>query len=350
MRVVTDLTAVRPARDGRGRDDRRVRRRAPRSPEGAAARARARGRARPRGRAASPSTGTRPRSCGPSRRRSCSRRSSRSSSSSTRTGYLDIDVRPHLRRGAQQGAGRGLRRRGARRPARCPPRDRRRRLPLRVPPRRHRPPPRADGRRARASRCSGSGWSRSRATPAACRTRRPGSASSSARASGARPPGCTPARPGPTRCGGRWWSATGGAGSSASRPRTSRCPPGSASPRTASTPGRSWAPTASSGRRAISLGRRPTFYEDAEASLLEAHLLDFDGDLYGQAGQGPLRRAPPGRDPLRERRRPDRADGPRRRGRPGGSSALSRSAGRRRGTVLRRIGGPDGRSSLPSPP
>jgi riboflavin kinase/FMN adenylyltransferase len=34
---------------------------------------------------------------------------------------------------------------------------------------------------------------------------------------------------------------------------------------------------------AISLGRRPTFYEDAEASLLEAHLVDFDGDLYGQA-------------------------------------------------------------------
>jgi riboflavin kinase/FMN adenylyltransferase len=33
---------------------------------------------------------------------------------------------------------------------------------------------------------------------------------------------------------------------------------------------------------AISLGRRPTFYADAERSLLEAHLLDFDGDLYAQ--------------------------------------------------------------------
>ena len=33
---------------------------------------------------------------------------------------------------------------------------------------------------------------------------------------------------------------------------------------------------------AISLGRRPTFYEEAHASLLEAHLLDFDGDLYGE--------------------------------------------------------------------
>jgi riboflavin kinase/FMN adenylyltransferase len=33
---------------------------------------------------------------------------------------------------------------------------------------------------------------------------------------------------------------------------------------------------------AISLGRRPTFYRDAEASLLEAHLLDFEGDLYDE--------------------------------------------------------------------
>jgi riboflavin kinase/FMN adenylyltransferase len=36
---------------------------------------------------------------------------------------------------------------------------------------------------------------------------------------------------------------------------------------------------------AISLGRRPTFYEHAEVPLLEAHLLDFDGDLYGQAAE-----------------------------------------------------------------
>jgi riboflavin kinase/FMN adenylyltransferase len=33
---------------------------------------------------------------------------------------------------------------------------------------------------------------------------------------------------------------------------------------------------------AISLGRRPTFYEDADSPLLEAHLLDFSGDLYGE--------------------------------------------------------------------
>lgn len=33
---------------------------------------------------------------------------------------------------------------------------------------------------------------------------------------------------------------------------------------------------------AVNLGRRPTFHERAEHSLLEAHLLDFSGDLYGQ--------------------------------------------------------------------
>ena len=33
---------------------------------------------------------------------------------------------------------------------------------------------------------------------------------------------------------------------------------------------------------AISLGRRPTFYEQADESLLEAYLLDFHGDLYGE--------------------------------------------------------------------
>lgn len=33
---------------------------------------------------------------------------------------------------------------------------------------------------------------------------------------------------------------------------------------------------------AINIGRRPTFYEHAEHSILEAHLLDFDDDLYGE--------------------------------------------------------------------
>ena len=33
---------------------------------------------------------------------------------------------------------------------------------------------------------------------------------------------------------------------------------------------------------AINLGRRPTFYANQDYSLLEAHLLDFTGDLYGE--------------------------------------------------------------------
>lgn len=36
---------------------------------------------------------------------------------------------------------------------------------------------------------------------------------------------------------------------------------------------------------AINLGRRPTFYEHAEHSLLEAHLIDFAGDLYGETAR-----------------------------------------------------------------
>jgi riboflavin kinase / FMN adenylyltransferase len=33
---------------------------------------------------------------------------------------------------------------------------------------------------------------------------------------------------------------------------------------------------------AVNVGRRPTFYDHATASLLEAHLMDFDGSLYGE--------------------------------------------------------------------
>ena len=36
---------------------------------------------------------------------------------------------------------------------------------------------------------------------------------------------------------------------------------------------------------AINIGRRPTFFEHAENSILEAHVLDFDGDLYGHEVQ-----------------------------------------------------------------
>lgn len=33
---------------------------------------------------------------------------------------------------------------------------------------------------------------------------------------------------------------------------------------------------------AVNIGKRPTFYQDAEHSLVEAHLIDFDDDLYGE--------------------------------------------------------------------
>jgi riboflavin kinase / FMN adenylyltransferase len=36
---------------------------------------------------------------------------------------------------------------------------------------------------------------------------------------------------------------------------------------------------------ALSVGRRPTFYDHADASLLEAHLLDFEGNLYNEQAE-----------------------------------------------------------------
>lgn len=33
---------------------------------------------------------------------------------------------------------------------------------------------------------------------------------------------------------------------------------------------------------AVNIGKRPTFYQDAEHSLVEAHVIDFEGDLYGE--------------------------------------------------------------------
>jgi riboflavin kinase / FMN adenylyltransferase len=42
-------------------------------------------------------------------------------------------------------------------------------------------------------------------------------------------------------------------------------------------------PDGSVHQAAVNLGRRPTFYDDQPASLLEAFVLDFSGDLYGEA-------------------------------------------------------------------
>lgn len=36
---------------------------------------------------------------------------------------------------------------------------------------------------------------------------------------------------------------------------------------------------------AVNIGRRPTFYDEAEHSLVEAHLIGFEGDLYGESAR-----------------------------------------------------------------
>jgi riboflavin kinase/FMN adenylyltransferase len=36
---------------------------------------------------------------------------------------------------------------------------------------------------------------------------------------------------------------------------------------------------------AVNVGKRPTFYQEAEHSLIEAHLIGFEGDLYGEAAR-----------------------------------------------------------------
>ncbi len=36
---------------------------------------------------------------------------------------------------------------------------------------------------------------------------------------------------------------------------------------------------------AVNIGKRPTFYDNAERSLVEAHLIDFTGDLYGEVAR-----------------------------------------------------------------
>ncbi len=48
-----------------------------------------------------------------------------------------------------------------------------------------------------------------------------------------------------------------------------------------------WYSTPDGGRHeaAANVGKRPTFYDDADRSLVEAHLIGFSGDLYGQEGR-----------------------------------------------------------------
>jgi riboflavin kinase / FMN adenylyltransferase len=59
-------------------------------------------------------------------------------------------------------------------------------------------------------------------------------------------------------------------------------PPGMALPRVGIYAGWYIRPDGSRHQAAISLGHRPTFHENGGTPLLEAHLLDFDGDLYDE--------------------------------------------------------------------
>ena len=150
VKVCRDPAEVAPTRRRRARGhDRRVRRRAPRSSSGAAARARPRASARARRRRCSRSTvipaevvrpGSAPQAAHDARPEARAARSDRRGRRMPRA---------HVRRGAQQGAGRRVRRGGARGRAARAARRGRRRLPLRLPPPRRRAAAAAHGRRAR---------------------------------------------------------------------------------------------------------------------------------------------------------------------------------------------------------
>ena len=89
---------------------------------------------------------------------------------------------------------------------------------------------------------------------------------------------------GPTRCGAPVVHGDGRGGADARVPDGQRGRAGRDRPagRRRSTPAATAGPTAPTHPAAISVGRRPTFYEDGAHPLVEAYLLDFDGDLYGE--------------------------------------------------------------------
>jgi riboflavin kinase / FMN adenylyltransferase len=63
------------------------------------------------------------------------------------------------------------------------------------------------------------------------------------------------------------------------------CPPNIALPASGIYAGWYQRPDGTRWRTAVSVGRRPTFYDENGPLLVEAFLLDFSGDLYGEEGQ-----------------------------------------------------------------
>ena len=146
-------------------------------------------------------------------------------------------------------------------------------------------------------------WSRSTARSSPRR----GSGRWSRRARSRRRPGASA----PRSCSrGRWSRGTAAAASSASRPPTSS-PPTTWCARATGSTRRS--PTASPA--AVNVGVRPTF-ETGRGLLVEAYLIDFEGDLYGQIAADRLHQPAAGRAAVSGGRGPGRADASRRRGGP----------------------------------
>ncbi len=243
--------------------------------------------------------------------------------------------RARVRRGAQQGAGRRLRRRGARRRARRAAGRRRRRFPLRVQASRRRRAAPAHGRRARLRGAWVSGWSRRRSRPtrptAACRTRRRGRATLLAAGDVA---GAATILGRPHEVRGRVERGDGRGRELGFPTANVAVPERICLPADGVYAGTYVGEDGVERPAAISLGRRPTFYAESGLLLLEAHLLDFDGDLYGQGRAGPLPAAVAWAGALRVGRRADRPDGTRRRS----------GAGRRTGLT-----GPDSEAQIPRP-
>ena len=287
--VVASRRADRPRHLGMSRSrvrhgahHRRLRRSPPRPPRGHRP---GQGHRRPTGawrRPSSPSTATRRRWSGPSRRRSCCATSTRSSScssppASTSPSWSSPSTRPGRR------DRRGLRADRAGRLPAGPIGHRRGRLPLR------------QGAGAATSRCciasvpttasTCSAWSwwapTERRPPDADRVS--STAIRIALAARRHRVGRRRCSAGTTRSGAWWPTATPAAVSSGSPPPTCRCPGSILLPADGIYAGWFDRPDGSVLPTAISLGRRPTFYETADASLLEAHVLDFSGDLYDEA-------------------------------------------------------------------
>ena len=132
------------------------------------------------------------------------------------------------------------------------------------------------------------------------------------------PPATCPPPPrcwaGPTRSAARWSAATGGPESSGFRTANVAVPDEICLPADGIYAGWYLRPDGVARPAALSLGRRPTFYEHADTSLLEAHLLDFDDDLYGERGPGAVRVSAASRGEVRLGRGPGGPDGPRLRG------------------------------------